>query len=179
VRERVRTADYVVHAGDFDSAGVLATVEDLAPALTAVTGNMDPALDLPGVATVELCGVEFVVTHGTGSPTGYEERVARTVRDHASGGPTVGVAGHTHEVLDTTVGDVRLLILSDRIFASHSSRKPRLSTIFRPRRPSLVHVLLSGSMNPGSATGARPAREASMLTATVTDGDLDVTVHRE
>jgi predicted phosphodiesterase len=34
-------------------------------------------------------------------------------------------------------------------------------------------------MNPGSATGARPAREASMLTATVTDGDLDVTVHRE
>jgi len=40
------------------------------------------------------------------------------------------------------------LILSEGIFASHSSRKPRLSTIFRPRRPSLVHVRLSDSMTP-------------------------------
>jgi hypothetical protein len=39
------------------------------------------------------------------------------------------------------------LILSDRMFASHSSRKPRLSTIFLSRRLSLVHVLLSDGMN--------------------------------
>jgi putative phosphoesterase len=34
-------------------------------------------------------------------------------------------------------------------------------------------------LNPGSATGAAPARETTMLTATVADGDLDVTLHRD
>lgn len=32
-------------------------------------------------------------------------------------------------------------------------------------------------LNPGSVTGAVPAERATMLTATVADGDLDVTVH--
>lgn len=32
-------------------------------------------------------------------------------------------------------------------------------------------------LNPGSVTGAAPAERATMLTATVADGDLDVTVH--
>jgi len=109
VRDRVRDADHVIHAGDFDSRAALATVEDLAPELTAVGGNMDRGLDLPAVATVDLGGVEFVVTHGTGSPNGYEDRVASTVRGHAGDGPTVGVSGHTHEVLDRTHGDIRLL----------------------------------------------------------------------
>ena len=109
VRERIRTADHVIHAGDFDSADALAAIEDLASELTAVAGNMDRALGLPTVATVDLGGVEFVVTHGTGSKTGYEQRVAKTVREHASEGPTVGVSGHTHELLDTTVDGVRLL----------------------------------------------------------------------
>lgn len=109
VRERVRSADHVIHAGDFDSEDALATVEDLASSLTAVAGNMDRLLGLPTVATVDLGGVEFVVTHGTGSKTGYEDRVANTVREHASDGPTVGVSGHTHELLDTTVNGVRLL----------------------------------------------------------------------
>lgn len=34
-------------------------------------------------------------------------------------------------------------------------------------------------LNPGSATGARPATAASFLAVTVTDGDLDVTLHSE
>ncbi|MFB6304100.1 MAG: metallophosphoesterase family protein [Haloferacaceae archaeon] len=33
-------------------------------------------------------------------------------------------------------------------------------------------------LNPGSATGVRPAREASMFLATADDGALDVSVHR-
>ncbi|WP_336001736.1 metallophosphoesterase family protein [Halorientalis halophila] len=109
VRDRLREADHVIHAGDFDSAAALATVEDLASGLTAVSGNTDAGLGLPGVATTTLGGVEFVVTHGTGSPVGYEDRVAETVREEAGPGPTVGVAGHTHRVLDETVGGVRLL----------------------------------------------------------------------
>ncbi|MFC7131978.1 MULTISPECIES: metallophosphoesterase family protein [Salinibaculum] len=139
-RERVETADHVVHAGDFDSKGALADVRDLAPELTAVSGNMDPRVGLPAVETVELGGVEFVVTHGTGPKRGYKQRVADAVRDNASTDDAVGVAGHTHEVLDTTHDGVRLL-------------------------------------NPGSVTGAAPASRTTMLTATVSGGTLDVTLH--
>jgi len=109
VRDRMGRADHVIHAGDFDSAAALDTVRERARGLTAVAGNMD-RLDLPAVETVTLGGIEFVVTHGTGPTPGYRRRVAGVVRDNATGpGPTVGVAGHTHEPLDTTVDGIRLL----------------------------------------------------------------------
>jgi putative phosphoesterase len=141
VRERVEAADHVVHAGDYETPAVVDEVRSLADgAFTGVRGNVDPAgVDLPEVATIELDGVEFVVTHGTGDRIGYEDRVAAAVREY--GGPdAVGVAGHTHDLLDTVHDGVRIL-------------------------------------NPGSATGARPASETTMLTATVADGALDVTRH--
>jgi len=138
-RERIRQTDHVLHAGDFDSKGALADQRDLAPALTAVSGNMDPRVGLPEVASVELGGVTFVLTHGTGPSRGWHDRVAGVVRAEADE-PHVGVAGHTHEAVDTTHGGIRLL-------------------------------------NPGSATGAAPAERTTMLTATVTDGTVDVTLH--
>jgi len=121
-RERIRGADHVIHAGDFDSKGALADVQELAPELTAVAGNMDPRVGLPTVATVDLGGVEFVVTHGTGSKHGYEQRVATTVRDHAETDDAVGVAGHTHGVLDTVRDGVRLLNPGSATGASPASR---------------------------------------------------------
>jgi putative phosphoesterase len=143
VRVAVAAADHVVHAGDFDSRPAHETVADLADGLTAVHGNTDGDYGLPEVATADLGGVRFVVTHGTGPDRGYEDRVAAVVDEHAAADrPTVGVAGHTHSVLDTRVDGYRLL-------------------------------------NPGSATGAWPARAATLLTARVADGDLDVTVRRE
>jgi len=142
VRERVEAADHVIHTGDFETPAVVDEMRSLAGgAFTGVRGNVDPAaVDLPEVATVELGGVEFVVTHGTGDRIGYEDRVAAVVREH--GGPdAVGVAGHTHERTDEIHDGVRVL-------------------------------------NPGSATGAQPAVETTMLTATVDGGDLSVTCHR-
>ena len=110
IQEEVEAADHTIHVGDFDAADTLEAVRDLAGGeLTAVTGNMDPQLDLPSVTTVERGGMAFVVTHGTGDLKGYEERVAGVVREEAGDGPTVGVAGHTHRMLDTEVGGVRLL----------------------------------------------------------------------
>lgn len=110
IRTRVRRADRVVHAGDFDSADALASVRELADGdLTAVAGNTDPAaLDLPEIAILDVAGVTFVVTHGTGPVRGYGERVAETVRREADDA-AVGVSGHTHEVLDERVDGVRLL----------------------------------------------------------------------
>lgn len=153
VRETIRDADHVIHAGDFDSRPALEEIESLAPELTAVGGNMDRSLGLPAVATVDLEGVRFVVTHGTGPDETYEERVAATVAEHAADAgdaegeaaagdnPTVGVSGHTHRVLDTRVDRYRLL-------------------------------------NPGSATGAWPAQEATLMVATVRDGEVDVDLRR-
>jgi putative phosphoesterase len=109
VAERVRGADHVIHTGDFDSKGAYDRMRELAPALTAVAGNMDPCFGLPDVTTVEIGGVAFVVTHGTGSRRTYDQRVAGVVREHAGDGPTVGVAGHTHAVVDDTIDGVRLL----------------------------------------------------------------------
>ena len=138
-RGRIRSADHTIHAGDFDSEGALADVQDLAGDLTAVAGNMDPCVGLPERVSVEFEGVTFVVTHGTGSKRGWIDRVARAVREE-SDEPRVGVAGHTHEVVDREHGGVRVL-------------------------------------NPGSATGAAPADRTTMMTAEVSDGELDATVH--
>ena len=139
---RVRAADHVVHAGDFESKDALANVRAMAEGLTAVSGNMDRGLGLPEVQRVTCGGVEFVVTHGTGPKHSYRERVASAVRDHASTESAVGVAGHTHEVLDTRHEGVRLL-------------------------------------NPGSVTGASPADRTTMMTATVEDGEIAVTLHEQ
>lgn len=138
-RDRIREADHVIHAGDFDAESTIADVKQMATELTAVKGNTDPKVGLPSVASVELGGVEFVVTHGAGSKRGYEDRVANAVRQHG-GDSAIGIAGHTHEVTDRIHNGVRLL-------------------------------------NPGSATGASPASQATMLTAEVADGDIDLTLH--
>jgi putative phosphoesterase len=111
VLERIRAAPYTIHAGDFDSPEALATVREAANDLTAVRGNIDPEdIGLPDVATLDVGGVRFVVTHGTGPIENYYERVAGIVAEHAaSEGPTVGVSGHTHQRTDVEVDGYRLL----------------------------------------------------------------------
>jgi putative phosphoesterase len=100
-------ADHVVHAGDFDSSAAYAEIEDLAPELTAVAGNTDPAMGLPGVATVEREGVRIAVTHGHRAARGsYEDNLRRTARQE---GADVAVGGHTHRTLDTEANGIRLL----------------------------------------------------------------------
>lgn len=126
-RERIAAADHVLHAGDFDSQSALAEVRNLATALTAVSGNMDPQLGLPAVETVELGGVAFVVTHGTGPARGYGERVAGIARDHTPDGEPVAVAGHTHEVLDATHEEVRILNPGSVTGAAPASRTTMLT----------------------------------------------------
>lgn len=127
VADEIRSADHTVHAGDFDSRDAYETVRDLANGdLTAVRGNMD-RLDLPEVETVTVEGVTFVVTHGTGSTHDYEERVAGIVREHRSAGPTVGVSGHTHEVMDAEVGGVRLLNPGSATGAAPATRETMMA----------------------------------------------------
>jgi putative phosphoesterase len=111
VAQEVEDADVVVHAGDFDSEDAYETVERLADGdLVAVRGNMDPVnLGLPAVETLWVEDRQFVVLHGSGPLTGYEDRVLQAVREDRDGEDAIGVAGHTHELMDETVEEVRLL----------------------------------------------------------------------
>lgn len=111
VRDELSAADHVIHAGDVDSRRALDVVEDLADELTVVAGNMDPPIDLPRVATPTIGGVPFVVTHGHRRSGTYVEGIADIVRQHAPGDPedAVGVAGHSHEVVDESHDGVRVL----------------------------------------------------------------------
>lgn len=150
VQERLRNADHVIHAGDFEAVETLETVEELAGGasnLTAVRGNIyRPGLPLRDVETLDVEGVRFVVVHGTGPHDTWEERVVGLVREEAGNTAgvrrVVGVAGHTHVPTDVTVDGIRLL-------------------------------------NPGTATGARPGTATTMLTATVDDERVDVTFHED
>ncbi|MEF8827830.1 MAG: metallophosphoesterase family protein [Haloarcula sp.] len=125
-RERIEVADHVIHAGDFDSKGALADIRHMATGLTAVSGNVDPQIGLPDRARVELGGVTFVVTHGTGSPQWWADRIADAVRDEADSS-AVGVAGHTHELTDTVYESVRLLNPGSVTGASPASRPTMLT----------------------------------------------------
>jgi hypothetical protein len=131
VRDRVRAADHTIHAGDFDAAETLATVEADASALTAVAGNIDPpSVDLPDVATATVEDVTFVVVHGTGPHESWPERVAGLVRetiDPDAAGDVVGVAGHTHTPTDVTVDGLRLLNPGTATGASPGTRTTMLS----------------------------------------------------
>lgn len=111
VEQEVEDADVVVHAGDFDSQDAYDTVRDLVDGeFVAVRGNMDPVnLGLPAVETLWVEDRQFVVVHGSGPLSGYEDRVLQTVREERDQQDAVGVSGHTHDLTDRTVEGVRLL----------------------------------------------------------------------
>lgn len=76
---------------------------------------------------LEVGGVTFVVTHGTGSPRGWHERVVEVARSEIDGDQDpVAVAGHTHEVVDTTVDGVRVLNPGSATGASPAGRATML-----------------------------------------------------
>ncbi|APX97275.1 metallophosphoesterase family protein [Natronorubrum daqingense] len=153
----IERADHTIHAGDFESIGAYDQIVDLTDGeLTAVLGNVDPAtLDVARTATLEIDGVTFVVTHGDGSSGSWRERVLETAREESGADAEttlVAVAGHTHQVVDTTV------TFDDPHRADGEDRPV-----------SRIRLL-----NPGSATGAAPTTFETMFVATVDDGTLSV-----
>lgn len=127
VADEIRQTDHTIHAGDFDSKPAYDRIVDLADGnLTAVRGNMGPAgLAVPSVATLEVEGATFVVTHGTGSPDGWHRRVVSTVREGA-GADAIAVAGHTHELVDTTIDGTRVCNPGSATGASPADRETML-----------------------------------------------------
>ncbi|SDZ33958.1 hypothetical protein SAMN05444365_110153 [Micromonospora pattaloongensis] len=106
--DAVRSADVVVHAGDWVDESLLDAMQDRARRLVGVYGNNDgPALRarLPEIARVELAGLRIAVVHETGPAAGREARCAERFGDC-----DVLVFGHSHIPWDTVApGGLRLL----------------------------------------------------------------------
>lgn len=109
VATRVSAADHVIHAGDFITPRAEFELRVLAGGdMTAARGNRDPQLSLPEVASVEIGGVRFVVTHGhdLGRGPTYERGLAGLAKEHDA---DIAVGGHTHHTLDSERDGIRLL----------------------------------------------------------------------
>jgi putative phosphoesterase len=91
---RCRSADLILHGGDFSALSVLEQLRALGPPLEAVYGNADePALRalLSKELVVEVEGVRLGMKHDPGSAAGREERLLAQF----SGCGAV-IFGHTH-----------------------------------------------------------------------------------
>lgn len=154
-RDHVQTADHVIHAGDFGSREAYETVRSSASELTAVYGNADPNdIALPAVASVELDGVTVVVTHG------MVDRIERAVYS------SEGVVTEREDWLDAIANVTRARADEPRVGVGGHSHEVE----------DVTHEGIR-LLNPGSATDVGRADGATMLTAEVGDGELDVTVH--
>ena len=91
---RLRSADAILHAGDFVAGEVLELLEALGPPVHAVHGNVDePALRvrLPAVRLVEADGTRIVMTHDGGPADGRLTRLRARFPD-----ADAVVFGHSH-----------------------------------------------------------------------------------
>jgi hypothetical protein len=90
----LRTADLVLHAGDFVSSAFLDELRGLGPPVEAVHGNMDEAAlkqSLPRERVVDVDGSRIGMLHDAGPKAGREGRLAARFPDCAA-----VVYGHTH-----------------------------------------------------------------------------------
>jgi hypothetical protein len=104
--ERLRSADAILHAGDFMTVAVLRELEALGPPVHAVHGNMDEALlraRLPETRIVQAAGARIAMVHDAGPATG---RLARLRRRFP--GAAAAVFGHSHLPLHEEQGGFQI-----------------------------------------------------------------------
>ncbi|HZT45090.1 MAG TPA: metallophosphoesterase family protein [Gaiellaceae bacterium] len=92
--ERLRTADLILHGGDFSSVAFYEDLCAVGPPVEAVYGNADePALRarLPKENTVEVEGVRIALVHVPGPAAGREARLVARFP-----GADAVLFGHTH-----------------------------------------------------------------------------------
>jgi putative phosphoesterase len=92
--ERLRTADAILHAGDFSAASVLWQLETLGPRVHAVRGNVDSSelqALLPLTRIVEAGGARIAMVHDGGPAEGRLGRLRRRFPE-----ADAAVFGHSH-----------------------------------------------------------------------------------
>jgi putative phosphoesterase len=92
--ERLRTADAIVHAGDFVELSVLEALQALGPPVHAVRGNVDSSAvqaRLPLTLVLDLGGARLAIVHDGGPAHARLVRLRRRFRDVQA-----VVFGHSH-----------------------------------------------------------------------------------
>ena len=100
--------DMIFHLGDIVSLDVIKFLEEKAP-VKAVHGNMDPpevVKHLPKKLILEIEGIRFGLTHGSGAPWGIEDRIKSLF--HGDDVDVI-VFGHTHNPVKTKKGRILFL----------------------------------------------------------------------
>jgi uncharacterized protein len=93
--EQIRTADLLLHAGDFVTVDVLRELERIGPPLVGVHGNVDTAelrRLLPAERVVAVEQARIAMVHDAGPARGRLERMRRRFGDVAD----AVVFGHSH-----------------------------------------------------------------------------------
>ncbi len=101
----IRSADMIVHAGDFSDLEVYRQLKAMKD-IRAVHGNMDGAAlhdALPKQTVFECEGVRVGLVHGDGSPKGTAARLGRLFKGQDV---QVVVFGHSHEPYNEMVDGV-------------------------------------------------------------------------
>jgi uncharacterized protein len=91
---RLRSADLILHAGDFTTVAVLRELESLGPPVAAVLGNVDEAAladVLPAERIVAAGGARIAMVHDAGQAGGRLGRLRRRFPD-----ADAVVFGHSH-----------------------------------------------------------------------------------
>jgi putative phosphoesterase len=92
--EALRSADLIVHAGDFSSVEVLGWIESLGPPVHAVYGNVDTAEvreRLSEAIEFDAAGIRIAVVHDAGPAKGRLARMRRRFPD-----ANAVIFGHSH-----------------------------------------------------------------------------------
>jgi len=94
IREKMKEADLIVHAGDFAEKPVYNGIDEYGE-LIAVKGNCD-FFDLPNSETFQRNNTEFGVYHGTGiNPRGDHETLQKIATEDLEA--DILITGHTHQ----------------------------------------------------------------------------------
>ena len=104
--ERLRSADLILHAGDFMTVDVLEAIEALGPPVAGVVGNVDEpglVMRLPSARVVEAEGARIAIVHDAGAAAGRLERMRRRFKD-----ADAVVFGHSHLPLHERDGDFQI-----------------------------------------------------------------------
>jgi putative phosphoesterase len=99
----MRSADLIVHAGDFTTEEILDEIESLGPPVAAVHGNVDSFEvrgRLPAERVIELDGISIGVVHDGGPSRARLERLRRRFP-----GAAAVVFGHSHMPLHERAPD--------------------------------------------------------------------------
>ncbi|MFY9402751.1 MAG: metallophosphoesterase family protein [Candidatus Omnitrophota bacterium] len=120
----IKSADLVIHTGDFTEVECFQSLKALAKDLQAVHGNMDSEelkKRLPAKSLFNVGGYKIAITHGSGAPLNIISVLSNAFK---ADNPDIIIFGHTHTAFNKKINDTLYFnpgSLFDRFYAEFNS----------------------------------------------------------